>query len=167
MVSLFTGRPVKKDRMTGEIYAERHVLPIATQENSGCTPAKIKSHHPSSKPQGLDEFQSVRASMEIIPVEEVRQVLDTRLTGSPLALLPKKTRPDAFRSSSEVRYPEIQRMAVRTINRRRCSYPSATMRLRSELPWRPHLVSRRLVEGIISISKILSAEDLLEALAVI
>jgi ATP-dependent Lon protease len=85
MVSLFTGRPVKKGiAMTGEITLTGNVLPIGGLKEKvlAARRAKIKKVIiPHLNRKDLDEIpKSVRASMQIIPVEEVRQVLDIALS---------------------------------------------------------------------------------------
>lgn len=85
MVSLFTGRPVKKGiAMTGEITLSGNVLPIGGLKEKilAARRAKIKKVIiPHLNRKDLDDIpRSVRASMQIIPVEEVRQVLDIALS---------------------------------------------------------------------------------------
>jgi len=84
MVSLFTRRSVKKGiAMTGEITLSGNVLPIGGLKEKilAARRAKIKQviiPHLNSK--DLDELpRSVRASMKITPVDEVKQVLDIAL----------------------------------------------------------------------------------------
>jgi len=88
MVSLFTGRPVKKGiAMTGEITLTGNVLPIGGLKEKilAARRAKIKTVIiPHLNRKDLDEIpKSVRASMQIIPVEEVKQVLNIALSRNP------------------------------------------------------------------------------------
>ena len=96
MVSLFTRRPVKKGlAMTGEITLTGNVLPIGGLKEKilAARRAKIKTVIiPHLNRKDLDEIpKSVRASMQIIPVEEVKQVLSIALgRSSPLPRPSKK-----------------------------------------------------------------------------
>jgi len=96
MVSLFTGRPVKKGiAMTGEITLTGNVLPIGGLKEKilAARRAKIKTVIiPHLNRKDLDEIpKGVRASMQIIPVEEVKQVLSIALSkNSSLPRPPKK-----------------------------------------------------------------------------
>jgi ATP-dependent Lon protease len=98
MISLFTGRPVKKGiAMTGEITLSGNVLPIGGLKEKvlAARRAKIKTVIiPHLNRKDLDEIpKSVRASMQIIPVEEVKQVLSIALSrNSSRPTSPKKTR---------------------------------------------------------------------------
>jgi ATP-dependent Lon protease len=85
MISLFTGRPVRKGvAMTGEITLTGNVLAIGGLKEKvlAARRAKIKKVIiPQLNRKDLDEIpQSVRTALEIIPVEEVKQVLDIALT---------------------------------------------------------------------------------------
>jgi ATP-dependent Lon protease len=85
MISLFTGRPVRKGvAMTGEITLSGNVLAIGGLKEKvlAARRAKIKKVIiPHLNRKDLDEIpQSVRTALEIIPVEEVKQVLDIALT---------------------------------------------------------------------------------------
>ena len=97
MVSLFTGRPVKKGiAMTGEITLTGNVLPIGGLKEKilAARRAKIKTVIiPHLNRKDLDEIpKGVRASMQIIPVEEVKQVLSIALSkNSSLPRPSKKT----------------------------------------------------------------------------
>lgn len=95
MVSLFTGRPVKKGiAMTGEITLTGNVLPIGGLKEKilAARRAKIKKVIiPHLNRKDLDEIpKSVRASMQIIPVEGVRQVLSIALSRNPSRPLSSK-----------------------------------------------------------------------------
>ncbi len=85
MISLFTGRPVKKGvAMTGEITLSGNVLPIGGLKEKvlAARRARIKQVViPQLNRKDLDDIpESVRASMEIIPVEEVQQVFKIALS---------------------------------------------------------------------------------------
>jgi ATP-dependent Lon protease len=87
MISLFTGRPVrKKVAMTGEITLSGNVLPIGGLKEKvlAARRAKIKRVIiPQLNRKDLDDIpKSVRSSMEIIPVEEVKQVFEIALNKS-------------------------------------------------------------------------------------
>ena len=80
MISLFTGRPVRRDvAMTGEITLRGNVLPIGGLKEKilAARRAKIKKVIiPHLNLKDLDELTSdVRSSLQIIPVEDVTQVL--------------------------------------------------------------------------------------------
>lgn len=80
MISLFTGRPVHRDvAMTGEITLRGNVLPIGGLKEKilAARRAKIKKVIiPHLNLKDLDELTSdVRSSLQIIPVEDVTQVL--------------------------------------------------------------------------------------------
>ena len=80
MISLFTGRPVRRDvAMTGEITLRGNVLPIGGLKEKilAARRAKIKKVIiPQLNLKDLDELTSdVRSSLQIIPVEDVTQVL--------------------------------------------------------------------------------------------
>jgi ATP-dependent Lon protease len=95
MVSLFTGRPVKKGiAMTGEITLTGNVLPIGGLKEKilAARRAKIKKVIiPHLNRKDLDEIpKSVRASMQIIPVEGVKQVLSIALSRNPSRPLSSK-----------------------------------------------------------------------------
>jgi ATP-dependent Lon protease len=85
MISLFTGRPVRKGvAMTGEITLSGNVLPIGGLKEKvlAARRAKIKKIVvPHLNRKDLEEIpKSVRAAVEIIPVEEVKEVLDIALS---------------------------------------------------------------------------------------
>ena len=102
MISLFTGRPVRKGvAMTGEITLSGNVLPIGGLKEKvlAARRAKIKKIIiPHLNRKDLDEIpKSVRAAIEIIPVEEVKQVFEIALAKSssrkpsdPLSSTPSK-----------------------------------------------------------------------------
>ena len=102
MISLFTGRPVRKGvAMTGEITLSGNVLAIGGLKEKvlAARRAKIKKVIiPQLNRKDLDDIpQSVRTAIEIIPVEEVKQVLDIALTkqlaspkGAPRLTAPKR-----------------------------------------------------------------------------
>jgi ATP-dependent Lon protease len=102
MISLFTGRPVRKGvAMTGEITLRGNVLAIGGLKEKvlAARRAKIKKVIiPQLNRKDLDDIpQSVRTAIEIIPVEEVKQVLDIALTkqlaspkGAPRLTAPKR-----------------------------------------------------------------------------
>jgi ATP-dependent Lon protease len=84
MISLFTRRPVRKGvAMTGEITLSGNVLPIGGLKEKvlAARRARIKKIIiPQLNRKDLDEIpNSVRSSLEIIPVDEVRQVLEIAL----------------------------------------------------------------------------------------
>ena len=80
MISLFIGRPVHRDvAMTGEITLRGNVLPIGGLKEKilAARRAKIKKVIiPHLNLKDLDELpRDVRSSLQIIPVEDVTQVL--------------------------------------------------------------------------------------------
>jgi ATP-dependent Lon protease len=84
MISLFTRRPVRKSvAMTGEITLSGNVLPIGGLKEKVLAARRARIRKiiiPQLNRKDLDDIpKSVRASLEIIPVEEVRQVLDIAL----------------------------------------------------------------------------------------
>jgi ATP-dependent Lon protease len=84
MISLFTGRPVRKGvAMTGEITLRGNVLPIGGLKEKilAARRAKIKKIIiPHLNKKDLDELpKNLNQSIEIIPVDEVREVLDIAL----------------------------------------------------------------------------------------
>jgi ATP-dependent Lon protease len=84
MISLFTGRPVRKGvAMTGEITLRGNVLPIGGLKEKilAARRAKIKTVIiPHLNKKDLDELpKNLSQVMEIIPVEEVKQVLNIAL----------------------------------------------------------------------------------------
>jgi len=93
MISLFTGRPVRKGvAMTGEITLRGNVLPIGGLKEKilAARRAKIKTVIiPHLNKKDLDELpKNLSHVMEIIPVEEVKQVLSIALVQTrPIRLL--------------------------------------------------------------------------------
>jgi ATP-dependent Lon protease len=84
MISLFTGRPVRKGvAMTGEITLRGNVLPIGGLKEKilAARRAKIRTVIiPHLNKKDLDELpKNLSEVMEIIPVEEVKQVLNIAL----------------------------------------------------------------------------------------
>lgn len=99
MISLFIGRPVRRDvAMTGEITLRGNVLPIGGLKEKilAARRAKIKKVIiPQLNLKDLDELTSdVRSSLQIIPVEDVTEVLKIAIgnlgTGKPLTTTKKK-----------------------------------------------------------------------------
>jgi len=87
MISLFTGRPVRKGvAMTGEITLRGNVLPIGGLKEKilAARRAKIRTVIiPHLNKKDVDELpKNLREVMEIIPVEEVKQVLSIALVQS-------------------------------------------------------------------------------------
>jgi ATP-dependent Lon protease len=94
MISLFTGRPVRKGvAMTGEITLRGNVLPIGGLKEKilAARRAKIKRIIiPHLNKKDLDELpKNLNRTIEIIPVDEVKEVLDIAL----VPYLPKKRAP--------------------------------------------------------------------------
>jgi ATP-dependent Lon protease len=93
MISLFTGRPVRKGvAMTGEITLRGNVLPIGGLKEKilAARRAKIKTVIiPHLNKKDLDELpKNLSEVMEILPVEEVKQVLSIALVQTrPIRLL--------------------------------------------------------------------------------
>jgi ATP-dependent Lon protease len=98
LASLFTGRRVRSDvAMTGEATLRGRVLPI------GGVKAKVLAAHragfkrvilPKLNERDLDEVpESVRAELEFVPAEDMREVLAAALEPDPIPLdeTPKKT----------------------------------------------------------------------------
>ena len=84
MISLFTGRPVRKGvAMTGEITLRGNVLPIGGLKEKilAARRAKIKRIIiPRLNKKDLDELpKNLNQTIEIIPVDEVKEVLDIAL----------------------------------------------------------------------------------------
>jgi len=84
MISLFTGRPVRKGvAMTGEITLRGNVLPIGGLKEKilAARRAKIKRIIiPHLNKKDLDELpKNLNQTIEIIPVDEVKEVLDIAL----------------------------------------------------------------------------------------
>ena len=87
MISLFIGRPVRRDvAMTGEITLRGNVLPIGGLKEKilAARRAKIKKVIiPHLNLKDLDELPpDVRSSLQIIPVEDVTQVLKLAIGSS-------------------------------------------------------------------------------------
>jgi ATP-dependent Lon protease len=86
MISLFTGRPVRKSvAMTGEITLRGNVLPIGGLKEKilAARRAKIKTVIiPSLNQKDLEDLpKNLAKVMKIVPVEEVREVFDIALSG--------------------------------------------------------------------------------------
>ena len=94
MISLFTGRPVRKGvAMTGEITLRGNVLPIGGLKEKilAARRAKIKRIIiPYLNKKDLDDLpKNLNRTIEIIPVDEVKEVLDIAL----VPYLPKNRAP--------------------------------------------------------------------------
>src|SRR5262249_39330963 len=84
MISLFTGKPVRKGvAMTGEITLRGNVLPIGGLKEKvlAARRAKIRTVIiPQLNEKDLHELpKNLRDAMEIVPVDEVKQVLNLAL----------------------------------------------------------------------------------------
>jgi len=102
MISLFTGRPVRKGvAMTGEITLSGNVLAIGGLKEKVLAARRAKITkvilHRLNRKDMEDIRRRVRTAIEIIPVEEVKQVLDIALTkqlaspkGAPRLTAPKR-----------------------------------------------------------------------------
>jgi ATP-dependent Lon protease len=96
LISLFTKRPIRKGvAMTGEITLTGNVLPIGGLKEKvlAARRARIKRVIiPLLNRKDLDEIpSSVRSSMEIIPVEEVKQVLELALSKNAVHKSPRRS----------------------------------------------------------------------------
>lgn len=90
MISLFTGKPVKKSvAMTGEITLRGNVLPIGGLKEKilAARRAKIKTVIiPSLNQKDLEDLpKNLVKVMKIVPVEEVREVFDIALSNHAVA----------------------------------------------------------------------------------
>jgi ATP-dependent Lon protease len=95
MISLFTGRPVKKSvAMTGEITLRGNVLPIGGLKEKvlAARRAKIKTVIiPALNTKDLDELpKDLAGDLKIIPVEEVKEVLQVALCEPANSAKPEK-----------------------------------------------------------------------------
>jgi len=102
MISLFTGRPVRKGvAMTGEITLRGNVLPIGGLKEKvlAARRAKIRTVViPMLNQKDLDELpKNLREAMEIVPVDEVKQVLNIALVqGRPIRALARNETASSF-----------------------------------------------------------------------
>jgi len=102
MISLFTGRPVRKGvAMTGEITLRGNVLPIGGLKEKvlAARRAKIRTVViPMLNQKDLDELpKNLREVMEIVPVDEVKQVLNIALVqGRPVRALARNETASSF-----------------------------------------------------------------------
>jgi ATP-dependent Lon protease len=102
MISLFTGKPVRKAvAMTGEITLRGNVLPIGGLKEKilAARRAKIRTVIiPQLNRKDLDELpKNLRDAMEIVPVDEVKQVLNLALVqGRPIRTLPRNETASSF-----------------------------------------------------------------------
>jgi ATP-dependent Lon protease len=95
MISLFTGRPVKKNvAMTGEITLRGNVLPVGGLKEKvlAARRAKIKTVIiPALNTKDLDELpKDLARDLKIIPVEEVKEVLQLALCAPVNSMKPKE-----------------------------------------------------------------------------
>jgi ATP-dependent Lon protease len=102
MISLFTGKPVRKAvAMTGEITLRGNVLPIGGLKEKilAARRAKIRTVIiPQLNRKDLDELpKNLRDAMEIVPVDEVKQVLNLALVqGRPIRTLARNETASSF-----------------------------------------------------------------------
>jgi ATP-dependent Lon protease len=102
MISLFTGRPVRKGvAMTGEITLRGNVLPIGGLKEKvlAARRAKIRTVViPMLNQKDLDELpKNLLEVMEIVPVDEVKQVLNIALVQSrPIRALARNDTASSF-----------------------------------------------------------------------
>ncbi len=102
MISLFTGKPVRKGvAMTGEITLRGNVLPIGGLKEKvlAARRAKIRTVIiPQLNEKDLHELpKNLRDAMEIVPVDEVKQVLNLALVqGRPIRTLTRHETASSF-----------------------------------------------------------------------